>query len=182
MELHKPQIIEPWWNLLWKIKEAPRTRLLMWSILFNKTQTGANLMKQSFQGSFWCHLCRNCGEDNNHIFLEWFITQELWNNIHTSFPSLCRWQGENIKEAWNNWRSATSRKERNLPLLTWWTIWIAKNHIIFQHKAPHWPSILSRILVDYHLIPDETTHLHNRNIKPEAIDTSIQWAYFDGSA
>ena len=45
MEPYKPQATEPWWTLMWKLKAAPRTRLLMWSILHNKTSTGVNLMK-----------------------------------------------------------------------------------------------------------------------------------------
>lgn len=47
-----PVNVQPWWKDLWKLKAAPRMRMLMWTILFNKIPTGSNLMKRSFHGPF----------------------------------------------------------------------------------------------------------------------------------
>eukprot|EP00253_Pinus_taeda_P029778 PITA_29778 len=63
MEPLKPPDSETRWNLIWKLKAATRTKLLLWSILNNKVPTRANLMKRSFVGPFWCHLCRSNNED-----------------------------------------------------------------------------------------------------------------------
>lgn len=38
MEPYKPPITDPWWKIMWKLKAAPRTRLLMWSIQCNKVR------------------------------------------------------------------------------------------------------------------------------------------------
>lgn len=46
MEPFKPPNINPTWRLVGKLKEAPRTHLLMCNILFDKIRTGSNLMKK----------------------------------------------------------------------------------------------------------------------------------------
>jgi len=58
---HKPISLESWWFLLWKLKSPPRTRLLMWNIIMDKTPSGTNLRKFSFQGPSCCVLCRKGG-------------------------------------------------------------------------------------------------------------------------
>jgi len=60
MDAFKPPTILPIWRDLWKLDADPRTRLLMWNILFDKIPTGTNLKKRSFHGPFRCHLC--CSE------------------------------------------------------------------------------------------------------------------------
>jgi len=99
MEPYKPQIVNPIWRLLWKLKATPRTHLLLWNILFDKIPTGANMMKRSFHGPFWCHLCRNDEESTEHLFLNCPTSKEYWNCIIAHYPSLKAWQGHNILDA-----------------------------------------------------------------------------------
>lgn len=47
---HKPISLESWWCWLWKLKGPSRTCLLMWNIIKDKTPSGTNLRKFSFQG------------------------------------------------------------------------------------------------------------------------------------
>lgn len=63
MEPSKPLDSEIRWNLLWKLKATPKTKLLIWSILNKKDPIGENLMKRSITGPFWYHLCRSSNED-----------------------------------------------------------------------------------------------------------------------
>jgi len=72
-------------------------------------------------------------------------------------------------------------KAKNMPLLSYWSIWIARNQSIFNLKAPHWPSILLHTIADFDLLPEEDTNTPPRTIIPETIDKSKPWAYFDGS-
>eukprot|EP00253_Pinus_taeda_P025808 PITA_25808 len=92
----QPETIQQWWKALWKLKAASRTRILMWNILFNKIPTGSNLMRQSFHGPFWCHLCKENDEDTEHLFLTCPIVTEQWTLIISSLPSLQQWQGHSI--------------------------------------------------------------------------------------
>eukprot|EP00253_Pinus_taeda_P007121 PITA_07121 len=87
MDPYKPPSSELWWRHLWKLKAAPRTKLLMWSILRNKVPIGANLMKRSFLGPFWCYLYKSGSEDTNHLFLHCPSTQELWSSLLISLSS-----------------------------------------------------------------------------------------------
>eukprot|EP00253_Pinus_taeda_P029628 PITA_29628 len=112
MDPYKSPASEPWWNLIWKLKAAPRMRLLLWSILNNKVSAG-----RSFSGPFWCYLCKNSNEDIEHLFLDCPISQELWNCFLSTLSIHSRWHGNNIKDAWNNWLKDTTGKERNIPPL-----------------------------------------------------------------
>lgn len=69
-----------------------------------------------------------------------------------------------------------------MPLFVCIAIWIARNHIIFNNKAPHWPTILNHTIADYNLIPETVSNPPPRTINPIAIDKSKPWAFFDGSA
>jgi len=88
-----------------------------------------------------------------------------------------------VKDAWPTWwTNAAPTKARNLPLLICWAIWIARNRYIFQNIAPHWPSIIARILIDYNIIPEDEETSTPIIIVPEAINFSQPWAFFDDSA
>eukprot|EP00253_Pinus_taeda_P002467 PITA_02467 len=156
----RPPNIHPTWKALWKLKSAPRTRLLMWNILFDKIPTGSILMKRSFHGPFHCHLCLAEEESTVHLFLK----------CNTIF------------EAWDSWYQHHTGKSRNIPLLVCWAIWIARNKAIFDHYAPHWPSILLNTIADYNIIPEEDSSAPVRILKQLNIDKSKPWAFFDGSA
>jgi len=99
MDPFKPQDINPTWKLLWKLKATPRSRLLMWNILFERIPTGLNLMKRSFHGPFWCQLCHNNEESTEHLFLNCPITKEHWNTTIAHYPGLNNWHGRNIMDA-----------------------------------------------------------------------------------
>lgn len=182
MEPYKPLNILPTWKALWKLGAAPRTRLLMWNILFDKIPTGTNLMKRSFHGPLWCHLCCKEEESTKHLFLKCNVTKELWHNISAHYPSLKVWQGLNIMEAWNCWCREHTRKSINMPLLVYWAIWITRNQVILKNKAPHWPVILSHIISDFDLLPEVDSNAPPHTTRLEIIDKLKLWAYFDGSA
>lgn len=150
--------------------------------MFDKIPTGANLMKRSFHGPFWCHLCRLDEENTEHLFLSYPSSREFWNSISAHYTSLNSWQGNNIQEAWKAWCHDHRGKARNLPLLVYWAIWIARNHSIFNLKDPHWPTILHHTIADYDLLPEDDNSAPPRTIIPESIDYTKPWAYFDGSA
>eukprot|EP00253_Pinus_taeda_P033651 PITA_33651 len=169
MDPHKPPDLHPTWKSIWKFKAAPRTRLLMWNIIFDKIPTGSNLMKRSFNGPFRCHLCLN-------------VVESTEQSISTHIPHLKEWHGNNLQEAWTNWCLENTGKAKNLPLLICWAIWIARNQSIFQLKLPHWPSIILHTVADYNLLPDEDLTTPPRTFKPIPIDHTKPWAFFDGSA
>eukprot|EP00253_Pinus_taeda_P032607 PITA_32607 len=133
----RPPIIHPTWKALWKLKSAPRTRLLLWNILLDKIPTGTNLMKRSFHGPFRCHLCLAEEESTAHLFLKCNVSIQFWNSLTSHFPNLQNWHGNTILDAWESWFQHHTGKPRNIPLLACWAIWIARNKAIFYQHAPH---------------------------------------------
>lgn len=117
MEPYKPPVLLPTWKVIWKLKAAPHTQLLMWNILFDKIPTGNNLMKRSFHGPFRCHLCLNAEECTEHLFLSCSSALHLWQTLSSHIPHLNHWHGNNLPDAWSNWCREHSGKSINLPLL-----------------------------------------------------------------
>lgn len=99
MEPYRPPEILPTWKALWKLKSAPRTRLLMWNILFDKIPIGTNLMKRSFYGPFRCNLCHNAEESTDHLFLLCSSSNQFWKSLTFQIPLLKEWHGYNLSEA-----------------------------------------------------------------------------------
>eukprot|EP00253_Pinus_taeda_P034161 PITA_34161 len=182
IESIRPPDIHPSWKALWKLKSAPRTCLVMWNILFDKIPTGTNLMKRSFHGPFRCHLCLAEEESTEHLFLTCNVTLQFWNSLIGHLPHLRNWHGNNIIDAWETWNQNHTGKSCNIPLLVCWAIWIARNKAIFDHRAPHWPSILLNTIDDYNIIPEEDNTAPVRILRQLNIDKSKPWAFFDGSA
>lgn len=81
MEPYRPPQILPHWKTTWKLQAAPRCRLLMWNISFDKIPTGKNLLKQMFHGPFRCHLCCCEEESTDHLFIHCTVTKSLWTGI-----------------------------------------------------------------------------------------------------
>lgn len=168
---------------MWKLKAPPRTRLLMWSILKNKVSTGDNLSRRGLCGHYWCCLYKDNTEYLDHLFLFCPITIDLWTSILTHTLSPINWRGYTTKKVWANWwSSVTPPKAKNLPLVITWEIWIARNRSIFRETAPHWPSIIARIIGNYSSLPKDLAASPAKNIIPESINHSQPWAYFGGSA
>lgn len=182
MEPFKPQDILPLWKTIWKLQAAPRCRLLMWNIIFDKIPTGTNLLKRSFHGPFRCHICCADEESTDHLFAYCSVVNTLWHNLSAHIPELKAWHGANIMEAWGNWNRDHTGKLINLPLLVCWAIWTARNNIIFNNIPPSWPSILCHIVADFNLLPAPVSTTPTRTITPLTIDKSKPWAFFDGSA
>jgi len=63
-----------------------------------------------------------------------------------------------------------------------WSIWLARNKIIFQDSFILWNKISTNIEALFHLIPKEKPKNQTQIIAPEVIDKSFPWTYFDDSA
>jgi len=121
-------------------------------------------------------------KSTEHLFLNCNVTKDFWHNISLHNPTLKVWQGPNIMEAWSDWSRLHTGKSINMPLLVCWAIWIARNQVIFQNKAPHWPVIQRHTIADYELLPEANPKNTIRTNRPLNLDKTKPWAFFDGSA
>lgn len=70
----------------------------------------------------------------------------------------------------SKWTSEHSGKKINLPLLVFWAIWIARNHILFNNKPPNWHAILTHTIADFNLLPVADRYTPAHVITPISID------------
>lgn len=118
-----PLVLIDWWKLIWKLKAPPRTRLLMWNILMNKTPTRSNLMNRSYHGPSRCVLYNQVEELNDHLFLLWSSVIDLCNQVLKKLAINTQWVGTHIVDAWNHWRlGTTNKKQLCIPLIICWSL------------------------------------------------------------
>ena len=94
----------------------------------------------------------------------------------------CRWVGNSVLQAWENWRIEDSQDSvRSLPLLVIWGVWLARNNLFFVDKActPKIAAGLScGILTAF---PEHIKVSRHREALEVEIDKSIPWGFFDGA-
>ena len=114
----KPEVLKSWWQNIWKLHGPPRTRLLMWNIISDKTSTGTNLRKRAFPRPTWCVLCKAEEETTNHLFLTCPTTQQVWTHVLHLLNIPITWTRDDMNTTGNRWwDSVTYSKARNFPLI-----------------------------------------------------------------
>lgn len=179
----KPEVLERWWNSLWKLSASPRSKIFTWCVLRNRVPTGEHLMRRAQFGPSRCALCKGASESTEHLFLHCNAVLQLWNNIKQVIQYTGGWRGIDLINAWIEWgNSHKGTKFVNLPIIINWSIWKARNQMIFEEKVLQWPLIEARIICAYNELPDPPPPKSRRPNPPPSIDRGTPWAYFDGAA
>jgi len=141
------------------------------------------MMKRTHFGLTWCVLYQQAKELNQHLFLFCTTVWHIWDQALSSLEITQQRDGCNIMEAWNNCGvTSTNTKNRNLPLVICWNIWLSHNLIIFNDLHIQWPLVIARIINNYNELPDDDNPPPFRTITPKVINHNQPRAYFDGSA
>lgn len=149
-------------------------------VLKNIVPTGENLTNRALYGPSWCILCKAASESTVHLFLQCIAIRPLWKNLSSSIGFAGSWNGGDLQNAWEDWRSRHSgSKILNLPLVVNWHIWKAHNRNIFDNKVVCWPRTEASIISSYLELPEPIPSRVRCINPPPIIDKSIPWAFFD---
>jgi len=109
--------------------------------------------------------------------------QNLWKNLKNFTYYTGEWNGTDIINAWIKWeRRHKVSKNVNLPIIVNWSIWKARNRMIFGDKPIHWPLIEAGIITAFRELPDPPPPKIQQPNPPPLIDQGTPWAFFDGAA
>ena len=88
-----------------------------------------------------------------------------------------------MDQAWETWWATTAqRRYKSLLLLVIWGCWLARNSLIFQHKACT-PEITSALTVGiFTAFPQHIRAAKQREVLDLEIDKENPWGFFDGVA
>jgi hypothetical protein len=104
---------------------AAENRILSWEVL----------QKKGWQGPGIFPLCKNNIEDIDHLFVHCSFTQTVWDKISILLKLKKRWTGTSFNVCFDSW-AKDKNVSNNLAVLLCWYIWLERNQVIFEEKAP----------------------------------------------
>ena len=69
----------------WKIRVPEKIQIFIWLSFHGKIQTKSMLARKGWKGSTNCTLCDGEIETNDHLFLEWSFSRQVWFLILADF-------------------------------------------------------------------------------------------------
>lgn len=94
-----------------------------------------------------------------------------------------QWGVEPLDVAWKNWwQNHPEGNLRNLPLIFFWGVWLARNKSIFHDKTIPTSVIASNCAAIYSAIPVPEVKISSSRDKPLIIKEGTPWAFFDGAS
>lgn len=94
-----------------------------------------------------------------------------------------QWGLDPLEEAWRKWwQTYPEGNMRNLPLIYFWGVWLARNKILFQEKDTPTATIAINCAAIYFSIPVPDDKNTQKNQEPVNILEGIPWAFFDGAS
>ena len=134
-------IFEPH-NFIWKVGIPPKVKVFAWLASWKKVNTCDSLQKRRPNLNIspsWCILCKNGGENIDHILLHCNFTRYVWNKVVEDFELIgampSSWYGLLCME----WQFRGNKKKskflwRSCCLALAWCIWQERNARIFEDK------------------------------------------------
>ncbi|GJY42070.1 RNA-directed DNA polymerase, eukaryota [Tanacetum coccineum] len=134
------------------VKVVPiKVNIFAWKVSLDRLPTCSNLMKRGVMVSpSSCPVCRNVIEDVDHLFFQCILAQEInrgiciwWNLGKASFDSYASWLQwfSNIRM-----RSNSKRALEGVFYTMWWSIWAARNQILFEAASPRFETLFIDIV------------------------------------
>lgn len=142
-------IIDPHFQLIWASPIPPKQKHFLWLAIRGKIQSAVQLKKFNWEGSEFCQLCDR-SEDAVHICFNcpiatfaWCVCRDAldWGRIPFNFEDFFRLYGFDT--------SKTSRLNTMILAALIWTLWSARNDMIFRNKLISSPLIISFRLIGF---------------------------------
>lgn len=124
------------WRIIWEIKCPPKVLVFLWKIQWGIVPTNLMLSVRIRTHSPLCKWCNMAPESINHLFWACPLANSVWNFIShwwcldKSFTKRCVFSLESILLL--KQEPKASKVWRLVVAATLWTIWLARNDVIFN--------------------------------------------------
>ena len=127
-----------WYKEVWSGPYSPKIKVFIWSILHQAIPVGEALQRRGVTTESKCIRCGEV-ETINHIFFTCFFAQQTWQSLLT-LPAVHLAAATSFKEALIQFRNIVCLPPYGITsnILPWmcWTLWTARNQLIFENKSP----------------------------------------------
>eukprot|EP00253_Pinus_taeda_P010417 PITA_10417 len=176
--------IPEWWSKsLWKLTSPAKARLFLWCMLKGKIPTWDRLQTRYLIGPGRCPLCKSEEESIRHLFSYCTVSLKIRDELTGLLNIKAQWGSAPLDVAWKNWwQNHPDGSMRNLPVIFFWGVWLARNNSIFQDKSTPTGVIAQNCAVIYSTIPAPEVKSKPTRDKHYTIREGIPWAFFDGAS
>eukprot|EP00253_Pinus_taeda_P001986 PITA_01986 len=173
-----------WWSkCIWKLTSPEKARLFLWCMLKGKIPTWDRLQARYLIGPGRCALCKSDEESIRHLFTSFTVSLKIWDELTGLLNIKAQWGSEPLEVAWKKWwQKHPDGSLRNLPLIFFWGVWLARNNSIFHDKTTPTSVIASNCAAIYSAIPAPEVNSIPIRDKPFSIREGIPWAFYDGAS
>ncbi|GJS93148.1 RNA-directed DNA polymerase, eukaryota [Tanacetum coccineum] len=135
------------------VKYVPiKINVFAWKVFLDRLPTRSNLQHRGVLVSdLLCPLCSSAQEDSSHLFFSCRLATDIvrlvcrwWNLSWTPLGSYADWLN------WfNSIRLSSKVKDllEGVLYITWWSVWMFRNQLLFSSKAPRKDVIFDDIIV-----------------------------------
>ncbi len=136
-------VINVFWNRVWAAKVPPKVKLFIWRACRNILPTLTKLFERKASSSFSCSWCSEALETNDHVLWQCDFAQKVWRACPVNLPSSCDarlplWDFISIC------LRELSSPELEIVFVTMWSLWLARNNLIWDAKVPNVDDICHR--------------------------------------
>ena len=136
-------VINVFWNRVWDAKVPPKVKLFIWRACRNILPTLTKLFERKASSSFSCSWCNEAPETNDHVLWRCDFAQKVWRACLVQLPSSC----DASLPSWDFISICLcelSSPELEIVFVTMWSLWIARNNLIWNAKVPNVDDICHR--------------------------------------
>jgi hypothetical protein len=139
------QSIKNWRRRIWKGNFQLKIKLFLWLAVADKVLTWQILQQRGWSGPGRCHLCNSASEENAHLFIQCNFTKQVWFKICTLKKISAKWEGPDLDVCLSNCLEKKSMSVSLVALFVW-HIWLERNMVLFEGKAPLIYAVVTKIM------------------------------------
>jgi ribonuclease HI len=157
-----------------------KIKLFFWLLLKKKILTWDVLLKHGWEGPSICILCRGNQETNNHVFITFPFTREVWTYLEGMMKSKMTWKGNSVDEFFSKFDEHL-HSNISLPVVVRWVTLLERNNLLFDNGSTFPLVVASKVMFFYNAEKNlqVTPSLKKNRFLPPL---KKQMCWFDGAA
>ncbi|KAK8673098.1 hypothetical protein V6N13_111454 [Hibiscus sabdariffa] len=115
---------------LWELQVPAKCKIFMWRLMHNFIPTFANLCFRKLAVRNLCPLCELHVDTTAHMLFSCTFTQQILSLV--GLPSIITVHNQDFTANFATWFLQADKKNKQVIVLTFWTIWFARNNLIHE--------------------------------------------------